>query len=130
MTITMQKQSNSYNQHKLKIVCDKLCDNIESLFDYFGLHDLRHNGKMFVGKCPIHDGDNKTAFNIYPDGDTYRGNWKCRTHNCDKFFKSSIIGFVRGLLSNKKHGWKTNEDKTVSFDETIQFIQQFKYRDR
>lgn len=125
MTTTMQKQSNSYNQHKLKIICDKLCDNIEPLFDYFGLHELKHNGKMFVGKCPIHDGDNKTAFNIYPDGDSYRGNWKCRTHNCDKYFKSSIIGLIRGLLSSKKYGWKTHGDKTVSFDETMHFIEQF-----
>jgi hypothetical protein len=80
---------------------------------------------MLVGKCPIHDGDNKTAFNLYPDGDTYRGNWKCRTHNCDKFFKPSIIGFIRGVLSHKKYNWQNNGDQTVSFDETIKFVESF-----
>ena len=121
-----QKQFRSYNQNQLKVVCDRLCDNIEELFEFLGISsDLKENGKMFVGNCPIHDGDNITAFNIYPEGDHYRGNWKCRTHNCEKVFKSSIIGFVRGVLSNKKYGWMKQGDNTVSFQETIEFIEAF-----
>lgn len=120
-----QKQFRSYNQNQLKVVCDRLCDNIEELFEFLGVSDLKQNGKMFVGNCPIHDGDNITAFNIYPEGDRYRGNWKCRTHNCEKVFKSSIIGFVRGVLSNKKHGWSKQGDATVSFQETIELIEAF-----
>lgn len=125
MTAMTQQKSRSYNQHQLKAVCDKLCDNIDDLLQMLGVEDLKHNGKMLVGKCPIHDGDNITAFNIYPDGEHYRGNWKCRTHNCEEVFKSSIIGFVRGVLSNKQHGWIKNGDQTVSFQDTIQFIEGF-----
>jgi hypothetical protein len=123
-TTVMNKASHSYNQNQLKILCDKLCDRIEELFDFFQL-DMKYNGKMYTGSCPIHDGDNPSAFNLYPSGDSYRGNWKCRTHNCDKTFKSSIIGFIRGVLSNKKLGWKTDGDKFVTFDETIKFIEEF-----
>lgn len=121
----MTKTSRSYNQDQLKIVCDKLCDNIESLLDVLEIEDLRPNGKMLAGNCPIHNGDNKSAFNLYPEGESYRGNWKCRTHNCEKVFKGSIIGFIRGVLSNHKFGWTKNGDQTVSFQETIKFIESF-----
>ena len=120
-----KKTSHSYNQDHLKIVCDSLCDKIESLFEILSLDEIQHNGKMYVGCCPIHNGDNKSAFNIYPDGESYRGNWKCRTHNCEKYFKASIIGFIRGVLSNKKYNWEKNTDKSVSFQETMEFIEKF-----
>ena len=122
----MTKTSHSYNQDQLKIVCDKLCDNIDSLLGALDIEEeLKLNGKMLAGNCPIHNGDNKSAFNLYPDGETYRGNWKCRTHNCEKVFKGSIIGFIRGVLSNKKLGWSKSGDPTVSFKDTMVFIQSF-----
>lgn len=125
MTTLMKKTSRSYNQHKLKIVCDKLCDQIDDLLQALNITELKHNGKMLVGACPIHEGDNISAFNLYPEGDHYRGNWKCRTHNCDKIFKGSIIGFVRGVLSNNKYGWSKDGDQAVTFDETMEFIESF-----
>lgn len=124
-TTVMNKASRSYNQNQLKVLCDNLCDQIDNLFEVLDIQDIKQNGKMLVGCCPIHDGDNAGAFNLYPDGENYRGNWKCRTHNCDKVFKGSIIGFVRGVLSNRKHNWKVDGDKTVSFNETIKFIEDF-----
>jgi len=125
-TKVMTKRSPSYNQNQLKILCDQTCDRIDELLEVLDLsQDITLNGKMFVGKCPIHDGDNLSAFNLYPDGESYRGNWKCRTHNCEKFFKSSIIGFVRGILSRKKYQWQTSGDKAVSFDDTVKFIEDF-----
>lgn len=123
------KTSHSYNQHQLKVICDHLCDNIDSLIEILGAEELKSNGKMIVGRCPIHDGDNATAFNLYPEGDNYRGNWKCRTHNCEKTFKASIIGFIRGVLSNKKFGWSKQGDQTVTFQETIEFIEAFLGKD-
>ncbi len=123
--MTKQKQSRSYNQNQLKVVCDKLCDNIDELLEVMGVTDLKHNGKMLVGSCPVHSGDNPSAFNIYPQGEHYRGNWKCRTHGCEKTFKSSIIGFIRGVLSNRQHGWSKEGDTVVSFQETIEFVEGF-----
>lgn len=125
VTTLMKTTSHSYDQDKLKITCDQLCDKIELLFEALGIDDIKLNGKMYVGNCPIHNGDNKTAFNLYPDGDYYRGNWKCRTHQCEKIFKGSIIGFVRGVLSTKKKHWEKDGDDMVSFKETINFINSF-----
>lgn len=123
--ITKTKKSHSYNQNQLKVICDSLCDKIEELLPVLGVDELKMNGKMIVGKCPIHDGDNVSAFNLYPYGDTYKGNWKCRTHGCEKIFKASIIGFIRGIISSKKYHWKNDGDKTASFNETMDFIQSF-----
>jgi hypothetical protein len=124
MKTTMKKKSVSYNQHKLKLLSDKLCDNIESLLDYFGI-EYKRLSKMITMSCPIHGGDNSSALNLYPEGDTYRGNWKCRTHNCEEVFKSSIIGFIRGIISHNNHNWIKNGDTVCSFDEALQFAQNF-----
>jgi hypothetical protein len=75
--------------------------------------------------CPIHGGDNVSAFNLYPEGEKYRGNWKCRTHGCEEVFKSSILGFIRGVLSHQDYGWEKNGDKVYSFDDAIGFAEKF-----
>ena len=124
----MTKKSRLNDQAKLKVVCDELCDNIEELFDHFDL-EYKDHGKMISMACPIHEGDNEGALNLYVQGDNYRGNWKCRTHGCEQCFKGSIIGFVRGLLSNRKYQWSQEGDKTASFKETIDFITSFLKKD-
>lgn len=124
----MKKKSRSFDQDKLKIVCDDLCDNIESLFDSFGL-DYKTNHKMITMSCPIHGGDNASAINIYPNGDNYRGNWKCRTHNCELHFKGSIIGFIRGIISNQKYGWSKPGDNVCSFQEALDYATSFLQKD-
>ena len=124
----MTKKSRLNDQAKLKVVCDELCDNIEELFDHFDL-EYKDHGKMISMACPIHEGDNEGALNLYVQGDNYRGNWKCRTQGCEKCFKGSIIGFVRGLLSNRKYQWTQEGDKTASFKETIDFITSFLKKD-
>jgi 5S rRNA maturation endonuclease (ribonuclease M5) len=117
--------SHSYSQSELKLICDELCDRIEDLFEALSIDTLKLSGKMYTGKCPIHDGDNSSAFNLYHTGDHYRGNWKCRTHNCEKFFKASILGFIRGVLSKNKFDWSGENDETVSFTDTISFVKKF-----
>jgi 5S rRNA maturation endonuclease (ribonuclease M5) len=120
MTLTMMKKtkSNSYDQAKLKIVCDELCDNIDTLLDAFDI-EYKVSGKMITMACPIHGGDNKAALNLYPDGDVYRGNWKCRTHGCEKYFKGSIIGFIRGVISNRENRWHKDGDEMCSFNKAL-----------
>lgn len=124
LTTMKQVKSRSLNQEQLKEVGNKICDNLDELLDYFDI-DYRKTEKLFISSCPIHGGDNKTALNIYPNGENYRGNWKCRTHQCEHTFMPSIIGFVRGVLSHRKYSWQTNGDRMATFDETIKFIQKF-----
>lgn len=120
----MTKTYHSIDQTKIKILCDKVCDHIDSLFQHFDL-EYRHNGKFISMNCPVHGGDNPGAINIYPEGETYRGNWKCRTHQCEKVFKSSIIGFIRGVLSHKQYGWTTEGEQTVTFADALKFASDF-----
>lgn len=118
----------SLDQDSLRQIGDEVCDNLDELLDYFDI-EYRQTSKMFIFSCPIHGGDNDTALNIYPYGDQYRGNWKCRTHQCESTFKASIIGFIRGILSHKEHNWEQEGDKTVTFGQTLEFIQKFLKRD-
>lgn len=125
---TMMKTYRSFDQDKLKIVCDDLCDNIEELLNSFDL-EYKVNYKLINMSCPIHDGDNFSALNIYPEGENYRGNWVCRTHNCEKVFKSSIIGFIRGIISNRKYNWVKDGDTTCSFQEALDYATKFLKKD-
>jgi 5S rRNA maturation endonuclease (ribonuclease M5) len=125
MLKTNKNQSLSYDQHQLKLLCDATCDKIADLLDYFEIEYKHNNHSMVSMCCPIHNGDNPSAVNIYHEGDNYRGNWKCRTHGCDKIFRSSIIGFIRGILSNKKYGWINDGDQTATFAEAIEFATKF-----
>jgi len=131
MTTTTYKMKNKYpsnDQAKLKVLCDDLCDHIEDLLNHFHL-DYRSSPKMISMSCPIHQGDNPGAINLYTQGESYRGNWKCRTHNCEKLFKGSILGFIRGILSTSKYNWSKDGDKTCSFQETIEFVTKFLKKD-
>lgn len=125
---TMTAKYHLNDQAKLKIVCDEICDNIENLLQTFDI-DYKMNHKMISMCCPIHDGDNPSAVNLYPEGDSYRGNWKCRTHNCEKIFKGSVLGFIRGIISNKKYKWTKQGDSMCSFKEAIEFATSFINKD-
>ena len=128
MTTAMKTQSPLTDQYKLKALCDDLCDDIESLLDHFEL-EYKSNGKMMSMCCPIHGGDNPSAISLYYTGDNYRGNWKCRTHNCEKVFKGSIIGFIRGIISARKYKWEKEGDKFCSFKEVVEFATSFIKKD-
>ena len=125
MMTQMINQSNSkYNdQAKLKILCQKILYRIEDLLNLLNL-ELSHNAKHIYGCCPIHGGDNPNALKLMYDP-TGKGYWTCFTHHCEKRFMSSIIGFVRGVLSHNKYNWTQQGDKLVSFDDTIQFLLNF-----
>jgi 5S rRNA maturation endonuclease (ribonuclease M5) len=128
MTMTMTKKSRSYSQQQLKILSDYLCDDIDNLLDVLNITDFKMFDRMIAMKCPIHGGDNSSACNLYYRGDSYRGNWKCRTHQCEETFKGSIIGFIRGCLSRQK-GWTGPGDPTASFQEALDYAIKFSKKD-
>lgn len=115
----------NFDNEKLAQISNKLCDNYENLLNKLNV-SLEDYGKYYVGCCPIHSGDNKTAFNLFKDGHTIRGNWVCRTRQCECCFKPTILGFVRGILSCK-NGWCDKEDKTkvVPFYQVINWSCEF-----
>lgn len=114
------------DQLKIEKIAELLSYKYDELFAELGIAFTKTQ-KMYMGACPIHGGDNVSALNLYIDGHAVRGYWKCRTHHCEQIFKSTIIGFVRGILSAQRRGWQSQEDtkKIFSFTETLNWICKF-----
>jgi 5S rRNA maturation endonuclease (ribonuclease M5) len=89
---------------------------------------ITRSDKSYHGPCPIHGGDKGNAFHMYYDGHTVSGNWYCQTRQCHEVFINTPIGFIRGVLSNKQ-GWVAEGDPTVSFRETLRWLEQFLGKD-
>lgn len=53
-----------------------------------------------VCNCPIHAGDNVTAFNVNSDiTSEFCGRWFCNTAGCHKKYGGDVIGLLRGLAT-------------------------------
>lgn len=126
----MKKKSLSKytDQEKLQVISLESVDRIEELLEIL---EVEHNltNKMVYGCCPVHGGDNSSALNLYYTGHSYRGNWACRTHGCEKTFRPTIIGFVRGVMSHQKYDWQKDGDKVVGFGEAVRFLENFTSQD-
>lgn len=94
----------------MNLLSQLVCYQLDELFEKLDV-DLRPSGKIYIGCCPIHEGDNYSALNLYPDHDIIPGMWRCNTHHCEHIFCKTIIGFIRGVLSRKYYGWTENEPK-------------------
>lgn len=68
---------------------------IQNIIDFFNL-DLRPSGNKLIGCCPVHKGDNKTAFNLWPRS----GFWVCRSHNCHETYGKDFSGFLKGIYAS------------------------------
>jgi 5S rRNA maturation endonuclease (ribonuclease M5) len=108
-----------------------LCARLDDLLGELGVGLLKSR-KMYVGPCPVHGGDNPGALNLYPDGDTRPGYWKCNTHGCHSTFKKTILGFVRGVLSRQKFDWgaartaaEKAQQRTVAWREAVDWCCRF-----
>ena len=76
-----------------------VCEIIESL----GL-DLQEYHNRYSGCCPIHGGDNRTAFCIYKE----TGVWNCFTNNCHQTYGSSLYSLLKLLGKEAKINMKSN----------------------
>lgn len=89
---------------------------IPQILDFFGVKPYR-SGNLLVCNCPIHNGDNTTAFNVNNDTSSeYCGRWFCNTAGCHKQFGGDILGLLRGLASTKAD---------ISFTEVINLAATF-----
>lgn len=116
---------NFIDQGKLIAITEAAALRIDELLDELGVK-LKQDGRRLVGPCPIHGGNNPGAINLYPEGHTVKCNWKCRTHHCENVFKPSLIGFVRGVLSNQQFGWSgVAGERATSFAEAVNYVLTF-----
>ena len=129
---TQQKQtSHSYkysDSGKLKQLSAIAAQNINAIYDYFGIQQSSKNDILIKSCCPIHGGDNPTALNMYHNGD-FMVHYKCRTNQCEEIFGRSLIHFVRGCLSRFKYSWEKEGDKEASFSEAVEFLLAFLKQD-
>ena len=108
-----QKKYN-FDVKQISDIASMYLDNILEELDI----NVKKYSRYYVGCCPVHGGDNATAFNIYPDGYTKKCHWVCNTHHCEKKYISTIIGLVRGVLT-----YQTN--RYISFNEATEWIINF-----
>lgn len=124
------RRGNRPDYHRINALADICGYRIEELLDHLGL-SLQRKGKMLAGPCPVHGGRGLDAFNIYPDGHTVRGNWKCRSRACHLEFKSArsgsgtLIGLVWGVLSHRRLNWRGPADRKVPFADVVEFLCEF-----
>ena len=111
----------SQEQIDFKLANKIISENIDVVLNHFSI-ELNFFENYLAGTCPVHGGDNKTAFNFFTSGNTHVGNWICYTHHCEKSFINNSIGFVRGLISHNKYNWSKYGDKVASFSETLFLI--------
>lgn len=56
-------------------------------------YEIADRGNRYQGRCPIHRGDNPSAFCLYKE----TGVWQCFTHNCHLTYGNNIRGLYRAL---------------------------------
>lgn len=98
----------------------KMMMKISDLLSHFEIECYESNG-LLVSSCPIHGGNNQTAFNINIDEDSedHYGKWFCNTNRCH-YSKggNDIISFVWMMLEKKSNA-------KVHFRDVLKFCEQF-----
>lgn len=94
---------------------------IFELFEFFDISEYYESNNLLVSKCPIHDGDNLSAFNINIDdsNEEHFGKWFCNTKSCHENKPGKDILSLVWMLLEKKY------DKEIKFPEVIKFCNQF-----
>ena len=112
------------DQGKLNSLTKLAARHIDEIYEYFGIEYSYKNNTLIKSECFIHGGDTPTALNVYYNADI-RVHYKCRTHQCEDNFGSSLISVIRGALARFKYKWRMVGDKEASFNEAVEFLLQF-----
>lgn len=80
--------------------------------------EMTESGDRLYCACPLHGGDNESAFSIYLDRDRFY----CYTNECHSATFNSLIGFVRLMLSVKYCDWTTPGDDLYGYAKTLNYI--------
>lgn len=115
----------AYDQGRLAALQHLLCLRLDDVFAALDV-SLVKAGRTYSGPCPIHGGDKADALNLYHSGDSVPGFWRCYTRHCERTFHSTILGFIRGVLSAKRFDWQPNKAaKTASFQDVLNWCEAF-----
>jgi len=89
-----QKEDDSWKNFKEQLDYLKYSVDAHYLLENLGVKAERETPKEIRSSCPIHAGDNRTAFRFNKQTHT----WVCFTHKCHDTFGNDTIGLIRGLL--------------------------------
>jgi 5S rRNA maturation endonuclease (ribonuclease M5) len=94
---------------------------IFDLFEFFGITDYYESNNLLISSCPIHDGNNSTAFNINIDeyNEEHYGKWFCNTKGCHNDKPGKDILSLVWMLLEKKY------KKEIAFPEVVKFCNKF-----
>mgnify|MGYP003624546532 FL=1 len=98
-------------------ICENLFERLPDLFRSLDIEYVEYPNR-FSFACPVHGGDNPEGCSVFTDGLTSKGNWQCWTNHCEDDFTNSLLGFVRGALSQ-------NRDRKVSMNEAAAYCSNF-----
>lgn len=103
MIVQAMKATRMKSYHKYK---EKKWENFKEKLDYMkntvdplyllndlGIETSHQTSKEIRCACPIHGGDNRTAFRFNKETRT----WVCFTHKCHETFGNDIIGLIKAL---------------------------------
>lgn len=97
---------------------------LQDLMDTLGV-DLCKYGDSYVGACPVHGGDNQSAFRMNGPHHEYPLSWVCWSHGCQEHWGRGMVGFVRGVLSHNLHCWNGAGDQEISWKDFFIFAEEF-----
>lgn len=102
----------------------KLMTKIDALFKAINTYNFYYSGDKIISNCPIHAGDNSSAFNINIDKDSqYYGRWFCNTRQCHRRFRNDVLGLVQAVWCE---GDEANlSDPRNSFSEVCNWVRAF-----
>jgi 5S rRNA maturation endonuclease (ribonuclease M5) len=75
-------------------------DKIEEILSILEIECMKE-GDTYFGACPVHGGDNRSAWRLYLNNGTPR--WCCFTHGCSDIADNyGLVGLVRAMLNKDK----------------------------
>jgi 5S rRNA maturation endonuclease (ribonuclease M5) len=107
-------QTRSNQKTNLEELIPPFIDKLPDLLSELQL-EFRVEQNRITSTCPIHDGDNKGALNLYTDEEKKLGNWKCWTNGCERKYGTNFFGFIIGLLTKQYN-------RPVEFKEALSWL--------
>lgn len=86
-------------KYNLSLINERIIDNIEEFLAALEITEYNQIDNRIMLPCPVHGGDNTDGASILLEG---VGNWKCFTHFCHEEYTSSMVSFVRGVMSRRQ----------------------------
>jgi hypothetical protein len=93
-------------------------ERLDELLTSLGCNLIDYSGwGTYRGPCPVHSGEDAN-FQLRTEGDVLPIHWKCYSHGCEQRFKPTLLGLVRGVL--------TERDRTgVTLQAAVSFLRTF-----